>query len=154
MTSQEKVAYLKGLMDGLELDENAKETRLFKAIIDTLADLASDLADAEDDIIDMGEQIDDIVDEIVDLEDDFDDLVDDLSEDDEDEDEDEDDEDEDFFEINCPNCGNSLYIDSGVLEEGEIECPECGSVIEFNPCGICSKCDEEDEDEDGEGDDE
>ena len=66
MTSQEKVAYLKGLMDGLELDENAKETRLFKAIIDTLADLASDLADAEDDIIDMGEQIDDIVDEIVD----------------------------------------------------------------------------------------
>ena len=149
MTSQEKVAYLKGLLEGMELDANAKETKLFNAMIDVLADLASDLADAEDDIIDMGEQIDDIVDEIVELEDDFDDLLDDLYEDeDDDDDEDEDDEDEDdFFEINCPNCDNSLYIDSGVLEDGEIECPECGSVIEFNPCGLCSKCDDKDEDD-------
>ena len=139
MTSQEKVAYLKGLLEGLELDENAKETKLFKAIIDTLAQIASDLEDAEDDIIDMGDQIDDIVDEITDLEDDFDDVVDDLYEDDEDdededeeEDDDEDDEDDDFFEINCPNCDNSLYVDSSILEDGSIECPECGTVIEFN----------------------
>ena len=135
MTSQEKVAYLKGLLEGLELDEDAKETKLFKAIIDTLAQIASDLEDAEDDIIDMGEQIEDIVDEITDLEDDFDDVVDDLydeDEDDEDEDEDDEEEDEDFFEISCPNCDNSLYIDSSILADGSIECPECGTVIEFD----------------------
>lgn len=143
MTSQEKVAYVKGLLEGLELDENSKETKLFKAIVDVLSDIASDLADAEDDIIDIGGQIDEIVDEIEDIEDDIDLLFDD------EDDEDDDDEDEDFFEINCPNCDNSLYIDSGVLEEGEITCPECGSVIEFNPCGLCSKCDN-DEDEDDE----
>ena len=144
MTSQEKVAYLKGLLEGLELDENAKETKLFKAIIDTLAQIASDLEDAEDDIIDMGEQIDDIVDEITDLEDDFDDVVDDLyDEDDEDEDEEDDDEDDDFFEISCPNCDNSLYIDSSILADGSIECPECGTVIEFD-------ADEEDDEDDDE----
>ncbi|MBQ3879472.1 MAG: hypothetical protein II727_04145 [Oscillospiraceae bacterium] len=130
------MAYLKGLLEGLELDENAKETKLFKAIIDTLAQIASDLEDAEDDIIDMGDQIDDIVDEITDLEDDFDDVVDDLYEDDEDDEDeyeyDDEDEDDDFFEINCPNCDNSLYVDSSILEDGSIECPECGTVIEFN----------------------
>ena len=37
----EKVAYLKGLMSGLELEADKKETKVFNAILDVLDDLAS-----------------------------------------------------------------------------------------------------------------
>ena len=40
MTVTEKVAYLKGLAEGMAIDENSKEGKLLKAITDVLADLA------------------------------------------------------------------------------------------------------------------
>ena len=36
MTASEKVAYLKGLAEGLDIDKKSKEGKLFAAIIDTL----------------------------------------------------------------------------------------------------------------------
>ena len=55
MTLTEKVAYLKGLAEGLNLDENAKETKLFNAMFEILEEMAltvneidEDLADVED----------------------------------------------------------------------------------------------------------
>lgn len=151
MDSQEKVAYLKGLMEGLKLDPAKDETRLFNAVVDILSDLVKDVNDLSGDLEDLEDDFDDLSDYV-------DELVEDDDEDDEDED-DEDDEDDDdvdlgdfdddFFEINCPKCGNSLYVDGGILEEGSLECPDCGSVIEFRPCDHdCASCDAEDEDED------
>ncbi len=145
MTSQEKVAYLKGLMAGLELDPEKKETKVLNAMADVLDDIVHDMLDIEDDIIDIGEQVDGIDEDLTSLEDDF--------YDDEEEDE-EDEEDDDFFEIKCPGCGEELYIDGGVLEEGSLECPQCGRVIEFHTacdCG-CDHCGSECEEEDGNND--
>lgn len=34
MTNSEKAAYIRGLMEGMDLDPNAKETKLFNAIVD------------------------------------------------------------------------------------------------------------------------
>ncbi|MDD6275133.1 MAG: hypothetical protein PUA86_10630 [Clostridiaceae bacterium] len=139
MTSQEKVAYLKGLMAGLELDPEKKETKVLNAIADVLDDIVHDMLDIEDDIIDLGDQVDGIDEDLTSLEDDF---YDD-KEDEEDEDEDEDD--DDFFEIKCPGCGEELYIDGDILEEGSLECPKCGRVMEFHPvcdCG-CDHCDDD-----------
>ena len=129
MTSQEKVAYLKGLMAGLELEPDKKETKVLNAIADVL-----------DDIIDIGDQVDGIDEDLTSLEDDFYD----------EEDDDEDEEDDDFFEIKCPNCGEELYIDGDILDEGALECPKCGRVIKFHPdcdCG-CEHCESDCGDED------
>ena len=153
MTSQEKVAYLRGLIAGMELDPDKKETKLFNAIADVLSDLAQDLLDVEDDIIEMGDQLDDIDEDITALET----VLFDLDDDDDDEEEDEDDEDEDdedFFGVNCPECGNLLFIDDGVLAKGEVECPSCSRTMYLHShCDGCDGCDA-DEDEDEEDDDE
>lgn len=41
MTISEKAAYIKGLMDGLNLDENKPETKILKQMADVLEDLAT-----------------------------------------------------------------------------------------------------------------
>ena len=43
MNASEKVAYLKGLMEGLNPDESKAETKLMKAVIDVLETMADDL---------------------------------------------------------------------------------------------------------------
>ena len=145
ITSQEKVAYLKGLMAGLELDPEKKETKVLNAMADVLDDIVHDMLDIEDDIIDIGDQIDGIDEDLTSLEDDF--------YEDEDDEDDEDD-DDDFFEVKCPGCGEELYIDGDILEDGSLECPKCGRVMEFHPacdcdcdCG-CEHCDDEEDGKD------
>ena len=145
MTYQEKVAYLKGLMAGLELDPEKKETKVLNAMADVLDDIVHDMLDIEDDIIDIGDQIDGIDEDLTSLEDDF--------YEDEDDEDDEDD-DDDFFEVKCPGCGEELYIDGDILEDGSLECPKCGRVMEFHPacdcdcdCG-CEHCDDEEDEKD------
>ena len=49
MNLTEKVAYLKGLMDGMEIDLETKEGKLFAAIADVLEDLALSVSDLDDD---------------------------------------------------------------------------------------------------------
>ena len=144
MTSQEKVAYLKGLMAGLELDPEKKETKVLNAMADVLDDIVHDMLDIEDDIIDIGDQVDGIDEDLTSLEDDF--------YEDEDDDEDDEDDDDDFFEVKCPGCGEELYIDGDILEDGSLECPKCGRVMEFHPacdcdCG-CEHCDDEEDEKD------
>ena len=142
MTASEKVAYLKGLAEGLDIDKKSKEGKLFAAIIDTLEEL--------------GEAIDQVSDDLEDLEDYV--YDDDDDEDDEDEDEDWDDDDGEccccgdepvFYEVTCPACGNTITIDEDVLDLGAIECPNCGETLEFD--GIATDDEEQpEEDKDGE----
>ena len=94
MTNTEKVAYIRGLAEGLELDDSKKEVKVLNAIIDLLDDLAMSLADLEDGYSDMADQLDAVDEDLGSLEDDF-------YGDDED---DEDDEDTCYYEVTCPNC--------------------------------------------------
>ena len=57
MTATEKVAYLRGLSEGLGVDDTSKEGRVIKAIIDVLDDLAISVTDMEDDIAELGDQV-------------------------------------------------------------------------------------------------
>ena len=53
MDIMEKVAYLKGLMDGLDLDMDSKEGKVFGAMLDVLDEMAmavSDLQDSQDEM--------------------------------------------------------------------------------------------------------
>jgi hypothetical protein len=64
MTTPEKVAYLKGLAEGLGLGKETKEDKLFNAIIDILSSVASDLEDLEENAMDLGEELDAISDDL------------------------------------------------------------------------------------------
>ena len=140
MTNTEKVAYIRGLAEGLELDDSKKEVKVLNAIIDLLDDLAMSLADLEDGYSDMADQLDAVDEDLGSLEDDF-------YGDDED---DEDDEDTCYYEVTCPNCHETICLSEDIIEDGQMDCPTCGETLEFDidecdddgcDCG-CESCNE------------
>ena len=140
MTTAEKVAYLKGLMEGMKLDKESNEGKLFSVIADILNDVALDIEDIESDIAELAEDVDAISDDLSDVEDYL--FEDDDDDDDyDDDDEDYDDEDPLFFEVTCPECDKTITVDEDVLNLGSIQCPNCGEMMEF-------EFDEDDEEED------
>ncbi|MGI6013991.1 MAG: CD1247 N-terminal domain-containing protein [Oscillospiraceae bacterium] len=154
MTIGEKVAYLKGLAEGMAFDPESKKGRMFSGILDVLSDIAADLEDLEDNNLDVWEEIDAINEDLDIIEDDFygDDEDDDedpcmLCEGCEDYEESEDDEDPVFYEVECPACENTITIDEDVLELGSIECPNCGSKLDFDLDSIEDIEDEEEEED-------
>ena len=126
----EKVTYLKGLAEGMELDTGKKEGKLLAAIIDLLEDIALEIEDIEDEQAELSDGLDAVSDDLEDVED----LVfEDWDEDDEDEyEEDELDEDEDCYATTCPTCEETIYFDESILDEGEVICPNCGEKLEFD----------------------
>ena len=130
MEITEKVAYLKGLAEGMELDTEKKEGKLLAAIIDVLDDIALELQDIEDEQAELSDGLDAVSDDLEDVEDV---VFEDWDEDnDDDYEEDELDEDEDCYATTCPTCEETIYFDESVLEDGEVVCPNCGEKLEFD----------------------
>ena len=127
MTISEKVSYIKGLAEGMKIDENTNEGKLLLAIMDVLGDIALDLEDID-------AELDDVADVVSDLEEGVCDLEDAVygDEDDEDDGAFDDEDDEDLYEITCPKCDNTLTVDFDVIAEGGIICPNCGEPLEFD----------------------
>ena len=48
MDTTESLGYLKGLIEGLDLGDNKKETKVFSAIVDVLSNLVEDIDDMTD----------------------------------------------------------------------------------------------------------
>lgn len=164
MTISEKSAYLKGLMDGLNLNTETNEGKMIAAIVDLLGDVTRRLADVEETTIAISDELDEIEEDLDAIEDyilDEDEDYDDEDWDDEDDDEeffDLDDEDEEYddleegfdfgdpdttiYEVECA-CGSIIDFDEETLEEGSIICPNCGETLEFS-------LEDEDEDEEEE----
>lgn len=138
MTITEKVAYLKGLADGMKLSAETNEGKLLLAVIDTLEDMALTVSDMEDSVAELSAQVDEIDDDLGSVEEDL--YGDECDCDDEDDDEDFDDT---LYEVECPSCGDIICLDEGMLDEGEIDCPNCGEKLEFDLESL-------DEDEEGE----
>jgi hypothetical protein len=144
MTISEKAAYLKGLMDGLQLDKEKPEGQMISAIVDLLGDVTRRLADVEETTIAISDELDEI-------EEDLDAIEDFIMDEDEDEDWDDEDYEEDFdfedeedyeegfdfgdeettvYEVKCA-CGEVIDFDEETLEKGSILCPNCGENLEF-----------------------
>ena len=118
MTISEKVAYLKGLAEGLDLDTaKSKEGKLISVMIGILEEIGMSIEDLEENTVALGEEIDCCCG----------------------------DEDDDFFEVDCPNCGDTLMIDESVLEEGVIQCPGCKQKFALDLSDDCC-CGDGDED--------
>lgn len=137
MTISEKVAYLKGLAEGLNLDtEKSKEGKLISVMIGILEEVGLSIEDLEENALALGEEIDVLSDDLADVE----------SEVFGEEDDDADDEDEDdYFEVECPNCEEPLIIDDEALAAGEIQCPNCQTRFSLD---LSDDTVEADEDED------
>ena len=138
----EKVAYLKGLAEGMELDTSKKEGKLLAAIIDLLEDIALEIEDIEDEQAELADGLDAVSDDLEDVED----LVfEDWDEDDDEYEEDELDEDEDCYATTCPTCEETIYFDESILEDGEVICPNCGEKLEFDMTSLDEEPEEGDE---------
>ena len=48
MNLTEKISYIRGLCDGLELDESKPEVKVINAIVDLLDDMAFEVSDMEE----------------------------------------------------------------------------------------------------------
>ena len=144
MTISEKSAYLKGLMDGLNLDTETAEGKMISAIVDLLGDVTKKLTDVEDTTIAISDELDEIEEDLDAIEDfimdeDDDDYYDDDDDDyfdDEDDDYDDEgfdfgDEDTTIYEVECA-CGEIINFDEETLEAGSIVCPNCGENLEFS----------------------
>ena len=142
MTISEKSAYLKGLMDGLNLNTETAEGKMIASIVDLLGDLTKKVTDIEDTTIAISDELDEIEEDLDAIEDFIMDEEDDEYEDDDDYDfDDEDDyddegfdfgdEDSTIYEVTCA-CGNVIDFDEETLEAGSIICDNCGETLEFS----------------------
>ena len=129
MEITEKVAYLKGLLEGMELDTEKKEGKLIAAIIDVLDDIALELEDMKDYADELGDGLDAVSDDLEDVED----IV-----------FGEDEDDEDCYATTCPTCEETIYFDESILEDGEVICPNCGEKLEFDMSSLEDEADEGD----------
>ena len=143
MEMMEKVAYLKGLAEGLGVDGSTKEGKVLGVIIDLLDDIVLTLSDVTDGFEVMEEQLESI-------DEDLDDLMEEVYGEDEDgcgcghahhgtafEGE--------LYEVTCPSCDDTVCVDEDMLDEGEINCPGCGELLEFDLEGEL-ECDDEEDD--------
>ena len=101
MTNLERVAYIRGLAEGLELDTDKKEVKVLDAMLTLLEDMALSISDLEEAYEDMADQLDAVDEDLCTLEDDFyeeDKCCEDC----------EDDDDEFYYEVTCPNCQETI----------------------------------------------
>ena len=155
MELKEKAAYLKGLVEGLGIDESTKEGKVIKAMSELLCEMAQTVDSIDEDITQAYDQINDLSEELEDLEadlyeDDDADEEEDAESADDTEDEDEDDEDdnadvasEPYYEVACPACGETVYVSEDDLDAGEAICPSCKVAFEV------ALADDEEEQDDG-----
>ena len=150
MTVVEKAAYLKGLVEGLGIEPDSREGKLWGALGELLSDMAHEIEDLQATDMDHAEALDEMAEELSYLEDlvcdldepeDFDDEDCDGDCDfcglcDEDDEDDEDDEEPEYdgviYDVTCPVCGEEISFDEETLDKGSIECPSCGETLEFD----------------------
>ena len=144
MGVSEKVAYLKGLAEGLGLDAESKEGKLFAAIIDVLDEMAEEILDLEEEMADIEEGLDAVSDDLSEVEETLYELEDEFDDDDDEDEEDE----EDCFMTTCPACEEEIFFDETVLEDGEVVCPNCGEKLEFDLSDLANALEDPEEDDD------
>lgn len=135
MTITEKSAYLRGLVEGLNIDSESKEGKIFKCMVDIIDDMAITIADLEDSAASLTEEIDDLYEELDELYEDMDEMY----------------EEDDLCEIQCPECGVIDLINEFICDDGVIECPNCGKQFDIDldcdeECGCDCGCHDDSED--------
>lgn len=113
---KERVAYLQGLTQGLNVNSQSAEGKLLINIIDVLDDMAEEFnniqmvqEDLETFVESMDEDLSDLEEEV------YEDSISD-----------------DFVEVECPSCRETVSFETDILEEDddvEVSCPHCGETV-------------------------
>lgn len=115
----QKVAYLKGLAEGLGIGEETKEGKLLLRMMDVMEEFADSIVELSRGQEDLEDYVESFEGEMSDL-DDYDDYE-------------EYDEEEGlhYVELKCPSCGEEVAIDEDLLydEDKDIYCPNCDEII-------------------------
>jgi hypothetical protein len=135
---KERVSYLKGLADGMQISDSTNEGKLLRAIIEVLDDIATEVDCLQEEQDQMYDQIEDIDEDLAELESIvFEDY--------------EDDDDDCIGEMECPYCKESFAVFLDMLEEdNSIQCPICHNEIELDWDCSCEECSGDEDDEDDE----
>lgn len=131
---QKKVAYLRGLAAGLDI-ERSDEGRVLKGMLSVLDDISSKMSSFQAQQNELETYVEAIDEDLSELEAD---MYEEFDEDDDDVDfyeldEDAYDDDEiGYFEVECPNCQEIVCIDQDIFDHdgvAEVLCPDCHEVI-------------------------
>ncbi len=132
MEVKERIAYVRGLMEGSESVRQDPSTRALwenlLTVCDGLADSVGRLTSAQDEIEEYVEAVDadlgELEEEVYGLEEEGDVII--LEEE-----EDEADADEEMVRVECPRCGEEAYFEESFLYDDnvEISCPDCGEIL-------------------------
>ena len=107
----EKVAYIKGLLEGLSIDDTKPENKLLKAVIDVLGDIADEVNGLKVDSERIEDYLDELDHDLGELETDYYEL-------------DDDDDDDDIFDCcgedcDCDDCCDCDYDDEEEEDDEE-----------------------------------
>jgi len=148
----ERISYIKGLADGLDLGEESKEAKVLSAIIELLDDMTFAVEELEEQQDLINEDLDDLDEIVGELEEYvYDDCDCDCCDCD-----DCDCDGIDFEDVTCPACGAEIELDDDIISDdcSYFICPECNEKIDIDwtcdfdcydddcECGCCD-CDEE-----------
>ena len=136
---KEKVVFLQGLAQGMEINEDSKEGKLITAMLDVLADMADAVAEISEDLDEVYDYVDELDEDLAEVEEEV------FGEDEcgcdcdcdcdcEEEGDCECDED-DYVEVTCPNCHEVVCFSSDILEADEpieVVCPVCDAAVFSN----------------------
>ncbi|HHW48566.1 MAG TPA: hypothetical protein GXX14_08120 [Clostridiaceae bacterium] len=131
---RERVSYLRGLAEGMQISDATNEGKLLKAIIDVMDDIALAVEDVEEVQEQMGEQIETLDEDLAEVEsvlfdDDYDEY-----------------DNEGCYATNveCPYCEEPMDISEDMInDENMVECPNCHKEFEIEwDCECGSKDDE------------
>jgi len=118
MTAIEKIAFLKGLIEGSDLNLGTKEKKIVDEALNALSTMEEEMSEMKGRIEYLTDMIQQLIDTVEDAteelsmfyDDDFDDSV----------------------EIDCPNCGDSVIIDDEDYDDGVVLCGNCGHKIDLD----------------------
>jgi hypothetical protein len=143
----QKIAYLEGLVEGLDLPSSSREGRMIHELIDLCKMMAGEMERLHAQVIEQEEYIE-AIDEDLSLVEEFFYGDSDVDEDWEEEDqtlvkddaettqlESYEDDETGYYEMECPHCDEIIFIDQDLYEPGdqiEVICPECNEVILIN----------------------
>jgi len=119
----EKSQRLRELAKDME-DVSPAAVTLISAALELIEELAKQCTATQEELEALTEQVDE-------LDEDLEELCEEIFGDEEG---------DETFEVECPNCGELIQIDEGILEEGSITCPGCEENLEFDLGCDCENC--------------
>ncbi|MBO8142643.1 MAG: hypothetical protein H0Z37_10800 [Firmicutes bacterium] len=126
-TVKEKIAYLRGLIEGSDFWGKDAQAR---TVWEKMLEIFDDVADHIDELEVGQEEVEEYL-EAIDA--DLGELEEEVFGHEHDDGPDDDDEDDDgnFVEMECPNCKETVYFEEDFLYDNDVEvaCPECGQTI-------------------------